>query len=279
MKQLKVYSPTLETDQINLIQLTDTHLFGSSQGQLLGVNTSQSFEAVVNTIMHNGHRADLVLATGDISQDYTSASYQRFANIVATLNLPCHFLPGNHDEQQLMCDNLIADHLFPQRQIVLDDWQIILLDSTIAKKPAGKIEEGEFQFIEQAINAYPEKHVLISMHHHPLKVGCSWLDQHWISNGEEFLQRVAAYKQIKGILWGHIHQQFDEVYQGHFNDIRLMATPSTCIQFTPKSDHFALDSLQPGYRVLQLNRDGKIVTTVHRLEGAKFTPEKEVSGY
>ena len=31
---------------------------------------------------------------------------------------------------------------------------------------------------------------------------------------------------------------------------QTMATPATCIQFKPDSNHFALDTLQPGWRKL-----------------------------
>ena len=37
-----------------------------------------------------------------------------------------------------------------------------------------------------------------------------------------------------------------------------MATPATCIQFKPDSNHFALDTLQPGWREIELHLDGRI---------------------
>lgn len=279
MRQSKIHYPTKSENHVCIVQITDTHLFADPTGELLGVNTSDSLQAVVELIAQQNHNMDILLATGDISQDYTPQSYQTFIEKITILNTQCHFLPGNHDEWQLMQAQMIAPTMAPQNQIVFDNWQVILLNSTIPKKPAGFIKECEFTFIEQAIAQYPEKHVLISMHHNPIKVNCKWLDQHWMQNGDEFLQRVSEYPQVKALLWGHIHQEIDQTYEGKHNKIKLLATPSTCIQFTPESNHFALDGLQPGYRLLELNADGSICSKVYRVYGDRFSPENEVSGY
>ncbi|WP_170308332.1 3',5'-cyclic-AMP phosphodiesterase [Parashewanella tropica] len=268
-----------QTDNIQVVQITDTHLFASDDGQLLGVNTAQSFEAVVDLVIDNQHDADLVMMTGDISQDNTIESYHRFAKQSQRLALPCHFVPGNHDENQMMHQELKGEHLRPEKHLIFDNWHIVMLNSTIVGKPAGRLEESQFKVIEQAVRAHPDKHLLLVMHHHPIPVGCRWLDQHWMQNGGDFLERVSQYPQVKGIVWGHVHQEVNEVYKGPHGDIPLLATPSTCIQFTPKSNHFALDGLQPGYRLLQLQGDGSICSTIYRLKGDKFSPEHEASGY
>ena len=51
-----------------------------------------------------------------------------------------------------------------------------------------------------------------------------------------------------------------------------MATPATCIQFKPDSNHFALDTLQPGWREIELHPDGRIETRVN--ESNKNIPAK-----
>ncbi|MBM7070684.1 3',5'-cyclic-AMP phosphodiesterase [Shewanella sp. 202IG2-18] len=280
VRQAKIHYPTKSENHVCIVQITDTHLFGEPTGELLGVNTNDSLNAVVALIAKNSHQTDALLATGDISQDYTPQSYQNFIQSISGLQAPCHFSPGNHDEWQMMQTQLAASApMASENQIIFDNWQILLLNSTIPKKPSGYIEDSEFAFIERAIHQHPEKHVLIAMHHNPVKVDCKWLDQHWLQNGDEFLQRVSQYSQVKGLLWGHIHQEFDRTFEGQHHPIRMLASPSTCIQFTPRSNHFALDGLQPGYRLLELKADGSIYSTVYRVQGDRFSPENEVSGY
>jgi Icc protein len=44
--------------------------------------------------------------------------------------------------------------------------------------------------------------------------------------------------------------------------LRLLSTPSTCAQFRPGSDSFAIDERPPGYRWLDLRADGRLDTEV-----------------
>ncbi len=67
-----------------------------------------------------------------------------------------------------------------------------------------------------------------------------------------------AHRNVRAVLWGHVHQHFE----GERNGVRLMSTPSTCAQFLPRSDGFAIDRRPPGYRWLELRDDGTIATDV-----------------
>ncbi len=62
--------------------------------------------------------------------------------------------------------------------------------------------------------------------------------------------------------------------------VRVLATPSTCIQFQPDSNDFALDKLNPGWRYLELMGDGRVLTSISRLQGRCFTPPQfDAGGY
>lgn len=274
-----VHYSVAESEPVRLVQVTDPHLFADPEGQLLGVNTTQSLQAVLNTFSATQYPADILLATGDISQDYSPESYQHFVDKIEALDLPCHYLPGNHDDPRLMAVRMQGEHVFGQQIIDIGPWLILMLDSTVRGKPGGYLGEKQFALIDAAIKAYPDKHVLLVMHHNPILMQCAWLDQHCMANGEDFLARTSRYPQVKGILWGHVHQQVDKLHPGPHGDIPLLATPSTCIQFKPLSSYFALDTVQPGYRLLELNGDGSIRTNVYRVPGNRFSPDNEASGY
>jgi len=79
-----------------------------------------------------------------------------------------------------------------------------------------------------------------------------------VDNGAELLTRLADHRQVRAVVWGHIHQPYDQ-RRGH---LRLMGTPSTCVQFLPGSTQFALDASPPGYRWLWLEPDGSLDTAV-----------------
>jgi Icc protein len=266
-------------ESVRLVQVTDPHLFADPEAQLLGVNTAHSLAAVLNTIKAVEYPAHFMLATGDISQDYSNESYQNFVKAIAPLQLPCHYLPGNHDDPRIMYLHMQGPNVYGDRRVLAGNWQIIMLDSTVRGKPGGHMAESELALIEAAVAAQPDKHTLLVMHHNPILVECKWLDQHCMDNGSDFLERVSKLPQVKGLLWGHVHQSLDQTYPTHTGSMRLMATPSTCIQFKPKSPYFALDAQQPGYRLLELKADGSILTNVYRVPGNKFSPDHESKGY
>jgi len=86
---------------IRFIQLTDTHLSLNSHTELLQVNTEDSFKAVV-ALLNKRSDIDLLLLTGDLSQDGSEAAYERIAQILKRLTMPIYCLPGNHDDATVM---------------------------------------------------------------------------------------------------------------------------------------------------------------------------------
>ena len=67
---------------------------------------------------------------------------------------------------------------------------------------------------------------------------------------------------MRAIVWGHVHQNYDALRKG----VRLLATPSTCAQFLPNSDDFAVDRRPPAYRTFELRTDGTLLTEVVWIE-------------
>ena len=59
----------------------------------------------------------------------------------------------------------------------------------------------------------------------------------------------------------------------------VLSTPSTSVQFKPKSDEFALDQAAPGYRVLHLKQNGKFDTHIERVTLSQQNINTEISGY
>lgn len=93
---------------------------------------------------------------------------------------------------------------------------------------------------------------MICLHHPPVDMGSAWLDTVGLRNGEEFLQRVQSLGRVRLAVFGHVHQPYDREHDG----IRIIGTPSTCRQFLPGSDDFAVDDRPPAYRRITLHDDG-----------------------
>ncbi|MDW6002974.1 3',5'-cyclic-AMP phosphodiesterase [Vibrio mangrovi] len=267
---------TEHLDSVKLLQITDTHLFASDEGSLLSVNTADSFNAVVDEIISRQVEYHLILATGDISQDHSDVSYQRFVDGIQPLQKPCLWLPGNHDDQPVMKTVLACPQITqPNHVIVGAHWQMILLDSQVFGVPYGHVSPEQLQQMDDILCQTQDRHTLILLHHHPLLVGSRWLDQHTLKNSEQFWDVLLKYPHVKGVICGHVHQVMERDYHG----VRVMSTPSTCVQFKPQSDDFALDSVSPGWRELELHPDGQLTTQVGRLKSGLFLPDFSAHGY
>lgn len=261
---------------MRILQITDSHLFEQVSGTLLGINTYQSYQAVIQVIEQQARHYDLIVATGDLAQDNTIRAYQHFAQGVARLSTPCVWLPGNHDFQPAMVDAFTDNNMMHSKQVLLGDhWYIILLDSQVIDSAYGELSEYQLDWLDKKLAQYSQRHALVLLHHHPIASGCHWLDQHRLRNSHMFDEVLAHHPQAATLLCGHIHQELDLQWNGR----RVLSTPSTCVQFKPHSTRFALDFQAPGWRELELFPDGSIQTTVQRLVGNKFRPDMDSEGY
>lgn len=246
---------------IRILQISDMHLFGDPTRELLGVNTNDSFLELLKLIKTNDEIANFILLTGDQSQDGTAASYQRLKDEIVQFNIPVYCLPGNHDDSKVMGENLPCPLISLQKQLVLDNWQIILLDSHIPRHVEGQLKPAELDFMEHCLKMYPNHHAVIVFHHQPVQVGCAWLDKLGLTNANQFWKVLTRFHQTKYVLFGHVHQ----LHEGIQHNIKYYSTPSTCIQFKTNSGSFALEKLGPAYRFIELFPNGELKTKVHRV--------------
>lgn len=258
-----------------ILQLTDPHIFEQESGCLLGLNTRNSLQAVLDDVKASHLDADLILATGDISQDHSCASYRYFANEVEKLGIPTAWIPGNHDTNDQMATCLIGDLILTNKRLKLGQWEIILLDSSVPHAVFGKLGPDQLNFLRQAITGSDSRYLMPVLHHHPIDIGCDWMAPIGLHDADELFTELEGSDKVKALLWGHVHQEYDAMRE----QIRMLATPSTSVQFKPGSKDFAAGEESPGYRTLTLADDGTVDTRVFRIEHIEFTVDYTVKGY
>lgn len=263
------------TDTVRLVQLTDTHLCQSSGGTLLGMDTDQSLQAVIDLVHAEREQVDLVLATGDLSDHGYREAYQRLMAYLDQLG-PNFWLPGNHDDRTAM-NNALGDEQRLAGEIQIANWQILMLDSQVPGEVGGELGAVELEFLAQALERAQDEglHSLVCLHHQPVAIGSAWLDQQMVADAETFLQIIDRYQGVKAVLWGHVHQQIDR----RRGNKSLLASPSTCVQFAPGFDAFKADDRPPGYRWLDLHADGRLETGVSRVRDRQFKVDLDSDGY
>lgn len=263
---------------VRILQITDFHLLGDIHKKFLGINPYNNLIAIMNNatqhLSTNG--TNLLLLTGDISQDFSPDSYEHALSITNQLKIPTKIIAGNHDDKNILTQIMLKDKEHAQKSINYDNWSIILLNTHWPNHVAGLLDPQELDFLQQELNNNHDKNIVIFLHHHVLPVGAPWVDKHILINAEQLLDILAQHKNIEAVFSGHVHQESIIKYQ-HIN---LYTTPAVAWQFTPKLPTFKLDAQMPGYRIIDLYKDGKYVTKVIRLSHNKaFIPDLNSKGY
>ena len=245
-----------------LIQITDTHIFADAKDRFDDVDTSASLNEVLNLAKANDWPVDALLATGDLVHDPRTIAYERLQKVLTTIEKPVFCLPGNHDSPILMHKLLNNQNVHTSKSIEIGNWLIVMLDSFLIDTHAGEFKQEELDLLDGILSKHQGKHVLVCLHHPPVEIGSEWMDSMRLKNSGAFFAVLDKYVHIKAVIWGHVHQEFSSERNG----VRLMASPSTCVQFMPGAGEYRKDGRAAGYRYLKLNFSGEIETRIRRLD-------------
>ena len=259
-----------------VLQLSDSHLFAGNRGELLGVNTRDSFAAVLQAVVAQNREYDFVIVTGDISQDYSAESYKVFASMIKLLGSNVFFLPGNHDDGPLMYRMLGDLGVNTAKRLICGRWQFLFLNSEVYGMAHGWAQREDLEYVMRCVQERQDLYAVVCIHHLPLMVGSYWLDTQTLHNQDEFAAFINRMPEVKLVLSGHVHQEVDTVV----NQVRYIASPSTSIQFAPHSSDFEIDACQgPGWRWLYFHADGTVGTEICRLPPDRFRINLGAEGY
>jgi Icc protein len=207
----------------------------------------------------------LILATGDLSNDGSAASYRRLQPLLASIALPVYCIPGNHDEPAEMEASLLGGSIRSLRVLVEDPWQLVFLDSRVPGEDHGHLGPAELAALDDALRSAPERHTLVVLHHGPYPV-CP-LPNCRLDNAEDLCELLGRHPNVRAVLSGHNHCTVDEIYRG----VRALVTPATCNDFehpkTPEEidlQHIwathRIDRTRQAFRRLELWPDGRLDT-------------------
>ncbi|WP_275288587.1 metallophosphoesterase [Halomonas elongata] len=233
---------------MRLIQLSDCHLHADPSARSRTGIPHRQFVRVIEAV--ESCRPDMVLVTGDVSQDETAASYALAERELARLGCPWFWLPGNHDEPGLMNECRAF-----QETVDLGRRRLLLLNTRIPGQTHGALGEARLGALARRL-AEDDRPTLIAMHHPPISVGSRWVDALGLADAEAFWEVLAAHERIEAILCGHIHQAFEHRRVTPYGDVPVYACPATSDQFLPGAETFAVDEAAlPGFRVFDLDDD------------------------
>ena len=263
------------SQSLKILQITDSHLGGSADETLLGLNTEQSLRDVLQDVQSKYDEFDYIVMTGDISNDGSVESYERYVAIVRDYfpSTPLAWLDGNHDDPAKMasvrCERPVEQYF------AIENWNVICLSSRIPFEEGGALSEAELQRLDLLLAQKPSSPTLVFLHHQAVPVGSHWVDNYVVNNAEDFFKVIDKYSHVKAVAWGHVHQEFSSMRK----NVALLASPSTCVQFKQNSHEFAVDKKMPGYRVFTLYPDGSFDSIVERISDRDYPIDYVSTGY
>ncbi len=243
-----------------VLQISDCHLVRPG-ATLLDVDTQASLEAVLSQALAR-RTPDAIVASGDLAHDPVRDVYARFLDTIrGVYDGPLMCLPGNHDVLAMMQAGGL-----PLQPLTLAPWSLLPLDSHEDEVPESDISAADRRQVAEAVAASGQPNLLLVTHHPLVAVDCPWLDKDRIKEAEELLTWLQSSEvsagRLRGVVFGHAHQ----VVEGCCAQLPVYGVPSTCFQFKPRSQKFAVDELGPGYRWLFLHSDGTFTTETERLD-------------
>ncbi len=241
-------------------QLSDPHI--TEHLGLVPIDPAERLRAVVDEINSRSTPVDLVLVTGDLTDDGTVEQYATLTDILRGLTARVMVLPGNHDRDgqmreslaQFLPNDLADDHL----GYVIDDLElrIVCIDTTHPDRHDGVISEASQAWLEATLTE-SDRPTMVFMHHPAIKSGIIWMDAMALSNADAFHNTITKYPHVVAVSAGHLHRSFS----GRIAHAAATVAPSTSHQLNL---NFTADKaglvLEPSAYLIHYWNDDALVT-------------------
>lgn len=243
---------------MKLIQITDLHLRGGG-GLICGLDPAANLEKAVADINRNHPDADLVVVSGDLSDDGSPASYRLLSTILETLIPPVRLMLGNHDERaafSAVFPNAPAEDGFVQSVHDIDGVRLVFLDTLDEGAVAGKLCERRLAWLDRRLGEAPAD-AFIFMHHPPFDIAFPPLDAVKLADSQALADVLRRHGNVRNIFAGHVHR----LCSGTWNGIAFNTGRGTNHQTAPLfgAKDFAPGFDTPAYNVILTNGANTIV--------------------
>lgn len=259
---------------MRILQITDCHLVAEPGREIYGVDPYRSLRAVLDAATRLADPPELVLATGDLSENGSAGSYERLRALLLDCALPVYVLAGNHDSVSGMRRTLVGGAIVMAAQLDLGRWRIVFLDSKVAGEPYGYLEAAELARLERLLADDPERPVLACLHHSPIRP-CPTRWCH-LRNDAELVRVLDRHANARVVVAGHSHLERERRVR-HASLFTTPATSAQCVHAGPGDavDHdgfwasHEFDPRRHAFRMLTLHAGGRFDTRVHWLDNER----------
>lgn len=214
-----------------IAQLSDIHV--RPRGMLYQglVDSNAMFAHAIGTLNRLNPAPNLVLITGDLTDEGSPDEYEALRELLEPLRHPFAVMPGNHDDRDQL-RAAFADQLWLPAEgelnfgIDVGAVRILALDTSVPERHHGELGGASLAWLERELAENVHRPVVIAMHHPPFVTGIPYLDLYGLRNVGAFVELVARYENIDRIVAGHVHRSM----QTRIGSVPVLTCPSTTTQ-------------------------------------------------
>lgn len=155
------------TETLRILHLTDTHLYGDGRLHYGIVDTLAALDRVLARAA-TLEAVDLIVASGDLSDDGTAASYRKLEATLepwaAERGAVVVYAMGNHDLPDAFEEVLGAR----ETEITVRGFRVVTVDTSVPQAGYGHVEEAQLDRLRDILATPSERGTIIVMHHPPV---------------------------------------------------------------------------------------------------------------
>ena len=212
-----------------LVQLSDPHIVQEGEQLLGGIDTATFLREAVEHVNRLDPQPDLVLLTGDLTNEGKAEEYEHLRALLAPLRARFHLVPGNHDlTEQLRA--AFPDHVHGADGawadgVIEGPLRIVTLDSSRYPAPGGSLDPSQLEWLDRTLAAAPDVPTVVAVHHPPFATGIKHMDAMALDAGSAagLAAVIADHPQVERVLCGHLHRSISRRFAGTI----AMTAPST----------------------------------------------------
>ncbi|ANF31810.1 hypothetical protein A0130_09090 [Leifsonia xyli] len=191
------------TDPLRILHLSDTHLYGDGRLHYGIVDTLAGLDRVLAraSVLSD---VDVVVASGDLSDDGTVDSYRRLKGTLepwaAERGAAIVYAMGNHDRREGF------EEVLGERETVtiVRGFRVVTVDTSVPGAGYGHVSEEQFDWLREVLTEPAENGTVVVLHHPPVPPTTVLFEPLRLVDPESLLG-VCATGDVRLILAGHFH--------------------------------------------------------------------------
>ncbi len=216
-----------------IAQVTDLHL-GFQPDDPAELNRKR-LDEVLESLLALQPQPDLLLATGDLTEHGSIASYETLKSVTARLPFPVHFALGNHDDRgnfrQVFPDVPVTECGRVQYAFAHGDLRFVVLDTLAEGLHGGGLTEDQAAWLDATLGEDTSPTILV-LHHPPIETGNGWMtediDAPWV---QRLSAVVARHGHVVRMITGHLHRAIVTGWHGTTLAVCPSTAPQVAIDF------------------------------------------------